>query len=213
MSLIDQATASMRIAGLIFSVVVLFGRSAVAQAPPAPQTAAMRSIAAACNEPAYHALDFWVGEWDVYDSQDGTRAGHSVLEKILNGCAIEVNWIGVEGEHVKELFYYDKPKQQWVQVWVGDGGATKQRRLLERLHDGSVRFQGEVAQMNGGSHLDRSTVTSLPNGRVHQVIEISRDGGKSWQPSFDAEYRRSNAKGSSNHPGLPGVKGVRYDSD
>src|SRR5437868_2711414 len=89
MSLMDQGTASMRIAGLIFSVVVLFGRSAVAQAPPATQTAAMHSIAAACNEPAYHALDFWVGEWDVYDSQDGARAGHSVLENILNGCAIE----------------------------------------------------------------------------------------------------------------------------
>jgi hypothetical protein len=26
---------------------------------------------------------------------------------------------------------------------------------------------------------------------VHQVIEISRDAGKTWEIVFDAEYRRS----------------------
>jgi len=164
---------------------------AAAQNPTDANKAPAMSAQMGCDAAPYHDLDFWVGHWDVFDSSDGSKAGSSILEKVVSGCAIEVNWVGTEGDHVKELFYYDKPKQQWVQIWMGDGGATKQRRLLERLHDGGVRFHGEVAQMDGGSHLDRSTVTPLPNGRVHQVIETSKDG-KTWIARFDAEYRNSN---------------------
>jgi hypothetical protein len=40
------------------------------------------------------------------------------------------------------------------------------------------------------SHMDRTTLTPLAGGRVHQVIEISRDGGKNWETVFDAEYRQ-----------------------
>jgi hypothetical protein len=45
--------------------------------------------------------------------------------------------------------------------------------------------------LDGGSHLDRTTLTPLPGGRVHQVIEISRDAGKTWEIAFDAEYRQA----------------------
>jgi hypothetical protein len=150
-----------------------------------------KSIAAsACDEPPYHALDFWIGEWNVFDSADGSKAGESSIQRILKGCAIEVNRVGAEGEKVKELFYYNKPEHEWIQVWVGDGGATKQRQLLERSESAAVRFQGKVVHMDGRSHLDRSTVTPLPGRRVRQVIDLSRDQGNSWQVVFDAEYRR-----------------------
>jgi hypothetical protein len=36
--------------------------------------------------------------------------------------------------------------------------------------------------------LDRTTLTPLGNGRVRQVIETSRDGGKTWRVGFDAVY-------------------------
>jgi hypothetical protein len=154
------------------------------------KTQPQANAATACEEAAYHTLDFWIGEWNVFDSADGSKAGESSIRRILRGCAIEVNWVGTEGEHVKELFYYDKPGHEWIQVWVGDGGATKQRQLVDRSEGGTVRFQGKVRHMDGRSHLDRSTVSPLPNDRVHQVIELSRDEGNSWQTIFDAEYRR-----------------------
>jgi hypothetical protein len=198
-------------AAFILSAIFLLGRPAAARTEAATGNMTMHS-AAPCDEPAYHTLDFWVGEWDVFDSQDGTKAGHSVLEKILQGCAIEVNWVGTEGEHVKEIFYYYKPKQKWIQVWIGDRGANKQRQSIELYKSGIVRFQGEVALMTGGSYLDRSTVTPLETGRVHQLIEISRDGGKSWHPTFDAEYRKNEEK-KSEIVAPSGEKSVHYDSD
>jgi hypothetical protein len=168
--------------------IFMYGTTAFGQKQAASQA---NSVAAsACDEPPYHALDFWVGEWDVFDSGDSSKAGESSISKILKGCAIEVNWVGTEGEHVRELFYYDKPQREWIQVWVGDAGATKQRQLLDQAENGTVRFQGKVAHVDGRSHLDRSTVTPLPGHRIHQVIELSRDQGNSWQTVFDAEYRR-----------------------
>jgi hypothetical protein len=63
----------------------------------------------------------------------------------------------------------------------------KEKRLVED-YVGGVRFQGELPLRDGSTLLDRTTLTPLPDGRVRQVIEQSRDGGKSWRVGFDALY-------------------------
>jgi hypothetical protein len=34
-------------------------------------------------------------------------------------------------------------------------------------------------------------LTPAAGGQVRQLIEISTDGGTSWQPTFDARYRKA----------------------
>jgi hypothetical protein len=144
-----------------------------------------------CNdEPAYHKLDFWVGNWNVFNTHDGSKDGTNLIEKILNGCALVENWHDVTGGEGKSLFYYQRATKQWKQVWVTDVGPLKEKKLIEEFKDGGVRFQGEIPHPDGTSHLDRTTLTPLPGGRVHQVIEVSRDGGKKWEVTYDAEYRK-----------------------
>jgi hypothetical protein len=143
------------------------------------------------SDPEYQKLDFWVGTWDVYDNHDGTLNGTDVVEKIVGGCAIVENWREADGSgEGKSLFYYQRAKKRWKQVWVTDAGPIKEKQLVDELK-GGVRFQGEIPHLDGSSHLDRTTLTPLPGGKVHQVIEISRDAGKTWETVFDAEYRRS----------------------
>ena len=141
------------------------------------------------QDAAYHKLDFWVGHWDVYNA-DGSKDGTNDIQKVLNGCAITENWHDVTGGEGKSLFYYQKATKQWKQVWVTDMGPMKEKKLVEEFKDGGVRFQGEIPHLNGGSHLDRTTLTPLPQDRVRQVIEISKDDGKTWEKVYDAEYRR-----------------------
>jgi hypothetical protein len=150
------------------------------------------SISHPCDsDPAYHKLDFWIGNWDVYDNHDGTLNGNDIVEKIVGGCAIVENWKEADGGgEGKSLFYYQRARKQWKQVWVTDAGPIKEKQLIEETKLGGVRFQGEILHPDGKSHLDRTTLTPLPSGRVHQVIEISRDGGKTWQNVFNADYRR-----------------------
>ena len=42
----------------------------------------------------------------------------------------------------------------------------------------------------GGTYLDRTTLTPLADGRVHQRIEVSGDG-VAWRTVFDAIYVRA----------------------
>ena len=160
--------------------------SAFAQTKPA-------NAPAPCDgDPAYHALDFWLGEWDVFDIKSGENDGTNRIEKILKGCALIENWkeAASEGEG-KSLFYYQPAKAEWRQVWVTDSGPMKEKAAQSAYPGPGIRFQGTIPHRDGTSHLDRTTLLPVSHDRVRQTIEISRDAGKTWEIVFDAEYRRS----------------------
>ncbi len=148
-----------------------------------------------CNSPAYHLLDFWVGTWDVGSADGSQRAGKNTIVKILDGCAIIENWTGVSGSEGKSLFYFDDAEQTWKQIWMTDTQSIKEKHMIARADNGAVRFQGEIRQGDGSRLLDRTTLAPVSDGRVRQVIEQSRDGGETWQMTFDAVYVRTNTDG------------------
>jgi hypothetical protein len=151
-----------------------------ASAPPVP-----------CEQnPVYQKLDFWLGEWDVFDLKSGVKDGTNRIEKILKGCAIIENWSDTSGGEGKSFFYVVRATGQWRQVWVEDSGGMKEKALQDSDTGVSVRFQGEILHRDGSSHLDRTTLQPMTGGRVRQTIEISRDRGKTWEVVYDAEYRR-----------------------
>jgi hypothetical protein len=168
----------MRIRGVVQLVLSL---SVLSSAPvPAQLTCA--------DDPAFAALDFWVGEWEV--RAEGRIAGYNRIEKVLGGCAITELWTGADGIEGRSLFYYVPARQQWRQVWVTQNatatGGVKEKQLVETLADGGVRFQGEIPL----AYLDRTTLTPLPDRNVRQHIEISTDGGATGRTTFDAVYSR-----------------------
>jgi hypothetical protein len=142
------------------------------------------------TDPAYHKLDFWVGDWEVYTTGTNDRDGHDRVEKVLNGCAVVEHWVDANGGEGKSWFYYYRPEKRWKQIWVTDVGFIKEKALIEEFPNGGVRFRGEIPLRDGSKILDQTTLTPLPDGTVHQVIETSKDGGKTWTVGFDAIYRR-----------------------
>jgi len=140
----------------------------------------------------FHLLDFWVGEWDVRAGDE--LVGHNRIEKIMDGCAILEHWRSVAGGRGLSLFYVDGEggwKQVWVTPWALAAGGVKEKRLVSPAPPDGVRFQGTLRHPTAGTWLDRTTLSRLDAGDVRQVIEISRDGGKNWETTFDAVYRRS----------------------
>lgn len=146
-----------------------------------------------CDEhEGFQRLDFWVAEWTVFAGD--RRVGENRIEKILDGCAIVEHWTDPGGGQGKSLFFYNPTPDRWKQVWVTEDatrpGGLKERELVETLESGAVRFQGEIPLPGDRESLDRTTLTPDPDGSVRQVIEVSRDGGISWEVTFDARYDR-----------------------
>lgn len=154
--------------------------------------AAADAIPACDGQPAFAALDFWVGDWDVFVGTQ--KVGEDRVQKTLNGCAITESWAAAGGGEGFSLFYVDPADLRWRQVWVTGRalapGGVKEKHLVETLPHGSLRFQGTVRDTAGRTWLDRTTLTPLPDGTVRQRIEISRDGGETREATFDAVYRQ-----------------------
>lgn len=133
-------------------------------------------------------LDFWIGDWDVYAGKD--LAGRDTVERVLGGCAVTERWNGGAGDEGMSLFAYDARKDLWTQTWItGDSsmpGGIK-FKVLRGHSPSSTTFQGEIEGKSGAVYYDRTILTALPNGRVHQEIQVSRDG-VAWRTGFDAIY-------------------------
>jgi hypothetical protein len=152
----------------------------------------LRAQAAPCDTiPAYHTLDFWIGDWVVTVGSE--VVGHNRIEKVVHGCALIENWTDATGVDGKSLFYYQRARQDWKQIWVDPAG-VKEKHLVARYPNGAVRFQGELPRPNGAFVLDRTTLSPLGDGTVRQVIEQSQDGGTTWIVGFDAIYRRATGR-------------------
>jgi len=155
------------------------------------------ATATPCRDaPNGKALDFWIGNWTVVAVGDSSPQGTSKIERVLDGCAVIENWQGASpGDDGKSLFSFDVRLGLWDQVWVTQDtsrpGGIKNKRMVATYPDGGVRFQGTVFVAPGRTMQDRTTLTPLPDGRVRQTIEISRDGGTAWSVGFDAYYVRT----------------------
>lgn len=140
-----------------------------------------------CRQSEYRVFDFWLGEWEVQDTQ-GQLVGTNSIQKLLDGCVLFENWTGGSGGTGKSFNFYHPGRGKWKQTWVDDTG-----RVLDvegEFRDGAMRFEGEVTQKDGSRILDRMTFFPLGPDRVRQLIEQSADGGTTWSVWFDGTYVR-----------------------
>jgi hypothetical protein len=160
------------------------GAAFAQQASPPPCSAAVRT-----------ALDFWAGDWNVaLNTAKREPAGTDRVEHASNGMAVIERWTDTGGGEGTSLFSFDPYACTWHQLWITDDpaqvGGLKHKDLVALLPGGGVRFQGAYPGRRVVTVLDRTTLTPRPDGTVRQVIEVSRDGGATWETGFDAIYTR-----------------------
>ena len=171
---------------LLASLVACTGHLEGGAAPAPAATATGAAAPQDCRAAEYRALDFWVGEWEVR-GPDRRLLGSNEIEPILGGCALRESWTNRRGQRGESVFFFDRDRRRWKQVWVTSAGATVEKVQIDGP-PASVRFQGSVAQ-GEGTALDRTTLSALPDGRVRQRIERSTDGGATWKP-WEGLYTR-----------------------
>jgi hypothetical protein len=149
--------------------------------PPAPP-----AKPPGCAAAPHRQFDFWLGEWEVTDAK-GKTAGRNRIVALHDGCALQESWSGSGGFTGTSLNAYDADRKTWHQTWVDNSGGVLQ--LEGRYADGRMVLAGE-SQDGGSKVMQRITWERLPDGRVRQLWESSKDGGTTWTVAFDGYYTK-----------------------
>ena len=142
------------------------------------------------SKPEYREFDFWVGEWDV--EVGGQIVAQSRIEKLLDGCIVQENWMPANQPGGKSWNYFNTQNRKWDQIWMAQGNVLK---LQGGLVNGAMRLEGLRPLAPGQPDvMNRITYTPLANHRLRQLWDTSADGGKTWQVSFAGIYIPKPAK-------------------
>jgi len=143
------------------------------------------------KEPHSHDFDFWIGDWDTYSTGTKFLTGHSHIEVMAGGCAILENYISTQLYTGKSFNYYDPEKGKWEQDWVGSSGAADRSRYYNgEYRDGAMHFTSETTDAKGVKTLGNFIFYNIDKNTVRQYLELSTDGGKTYQVSYDLTYIR-----------------------
>jgi len=156
--------------------------------------AAFCQPAAACAAPEYRQLDFWVGDWDVFEKDASTSSAHVRVDRILDGCVLREHYEDTTGTVGESFSIYDAARRLWHQTWV-----TNRGRLLTTEggpERGSIVLAGAYYRDHAKEVRVRGTWTPVADG-VRETAVTSADAGKTWEPWFDLSFRPHNSQTTS----------------
>jgi hypothetical protein len=137
----------------------------------------------ACCTAPYQQFDFWVGNWNVYDTA-GNKVGENEVAKLEDGCLITEHWQGAQGDTGRSSNYYNPSDSTWNQLWVSNTGTV----LLLKGH-GSANRMTMTGPVHDGA-ADRITWTKNGDGSVTQQWDRVDAGGKTVSVLFNGRYAK-----------------------
>ncbi|HVW15422.1 MAG TPA: hypothetical protein VHB54_16440 [Mucilaginibacter sp.] len=139
------------------------------------------------SEPHTHDFDYWIGEWDVYQTGTKTLVGHSVVQSISGGCGLLENWTDLQGGSGKSINYYDPATRKWEQDWVGSGGSAQ--HYLNGEYRDSVMFFTYERFNNGKKITGNFKFYNMGSNSVRQYQDVNNGDG-TVTVSYDLTYVR-----------------------
>jgi hypothetical protein len=154
-----------------------------------PTHAAAPDSSWGCSAAEYHLLDFWIGDWDTFDSDapGGPSVARARVEPIAMGCAMHELYQQQDGLIGDSILSYDPVRKAWQQTWVTNRGSLMV--ITGNFRDGALVLEGEAHLMDGRTVAQRITWKNENDG-VRESAVLSKDGGKTWAPAFDVVFRR-----------------------
>jgi hypothetical protein len=142
----------------------------------------------ACEDPQHSQFDFWVGRWTISPTGTDKVTAKSLIEKVY-GCGVRENWMPNVASGGGSLSIYVPAEKGWRQTWIDSTGAYVDFKGGWDGH--AMVLTGNWPGPDGRPNLVRMTYTQGPDGSVRQAGAASKDGGRTWAPTFDLTYRRA----------------------
>ncbi len=135
----------------------------------------------ACEDEAYRALDFLLGEWRLVSGGDGAADetggavfGRSRVEKLEGGCLVAETWALEGGESGRTYSTFDRAAGVWRRFSVSNRGMVV--RSSGSVEGGALVLRGERVTANGPPASWSERLTPVAGGRVAHVGGFSLQG-------------------------------------
>lgn len=179
----------MRRASLIRANLIVLALLAAAPAlADTASAAAAQSARPDCSAPIYRRFDFWIGQWNVYDTASGRLYANSRIETVMAGCGVRENYDSPQapGGPYQGTSYtgFNRNEARWHQMYLDVNGNVT---WYSGDFDGDNLVLTATAA-NGA--IQRMVYRPQQDGSVRQIGTVSTDGARTWQAGYDYTYRR-----------------------
>ncbi len=133
-------------------------------------------------------FDFWLGEWEVYASDE--LVGNNIVQLLQNGNVVHENWVSKKVNFTgTSTSFYNSKIGKWQQIWVDKNGNNL---LLKGFFENGkmVLVSDSDSNMGEKESIHKISWVQFPNGDVKQVWESTIDKGKNWSIQFEGIYKR-----------------------
>ena len=181
------------------SAALLLGVSAVALDWPgqarAAETMALEQTTApaTCDTPQHHQLDFWVGDWQVFDAATNQLVAFERVEKHSEGCIVQENLTFLTDMYRRPGVKYRLAGigvnrfdgENWLQMWADNQwGAIFLRGAPDA--DGNIVFVTVIPSRKRDVKL---VYENRPDGTVRILQYVAPAGSGKWVKYGDLIYR------------------------
>ena len=185
----------------VAAAAVLLSVSAVALDSPgqarAAETMALEQTTApaTCDTPQHHQLDFWVGDWQVFDTETNQMVAFDRVEKHSEGCIVQENLTFLTDMYRRPGVKYRLAGigvnrfdgENWLQMWADNQwGAIFLRGAPDA--DGNMVFVTVIPSRKRDVKL---VYENRPDGTVRILQYITPAGTAKWVQYGDLIYRRN----------------------
>jgi hypothetical protein len=150
---------------------------------------------ATCDTPAHHQMDFWVGDWQVFDAATNQLVAVDRVEKQYEGCILQENLTFVTDMYRRAgvkvrlagiaLNRFDG--ESWLQMWADNQwGAILLRGAVNAT--GNMEFVSVIPSRNRDVKL---VYEKHPDGTLRILQYVAPAGSGKWARYGDLIYRHN----------------------
>lgn len=129
----------------------------------------------ACTSKQHNQFDFWLGAWNVYDT-NGVKVGENTISKQYSNCLIVEEWQSAGVNRGTSYNYYNTQDSSWNQLWIDNQGSILE--LEGGIEEGKMVLRSKPFKVNAGEdRINQISWVPRSNNTVHQIWEVySTDG-------------------------------------
>lgn len=162
-----------------------------------------------CHGTEFRQFDFWLGNWDVYNSA-GKKVGENKVVLVQDSCAIQENW--TSGTQTGTSYsYYNTSNKMWSQVYIDNTGNILE--LKGKYKNGKMILKSKpvVNPKNKKSTQNVIIWFQDDSGFVHQKWDIVNSKDSVVAVVFDGIYKKKK-NSSDSYAKATGIGGIFFKS-